>query len=203
MTDTYITKTGLKERGWTEKSIIQFLGCADKEKPNPHYKKASPMKLYLVERVENIEKSIEYQTFVSSNQGRITGAKKASITKYEKLMNIISKWEIVVPIFSEEEVTAKAIQAYRDFHIFDEVQTETFGHEFLQRISVNYIRHEMSTYDEKLIQLFGKVGKQDGYDLLNEKIYESIAVAYPNLRQECYRQLYRKLEIQSQKIART
>ncbi len=54
----------------------------------------------------------------------------------------------------------------------------------------------MSNYDEKLTQLFGKVGKKDGYDLLNEKMYKSIATAYPNLRLECYRQLQRKQDLQ-------
>lgn len=60
---SYISKSGLKYRGWTDKAISMFLPTYDKELPNPHYSKSYPMKLYLVTRVDDIENTYEYKRF--------------------------------------------------------------------------------------------------------------------------------------------
>ena len=46
---------GLKERGWTEAMIRDLLGDPDLMVDNPHYKSASPMRLWRVHRVEAAE----------------------------------------------------------------------------------------------------------------------------------------------------
>jgi hypothetical protein len=63
---------------------------------------------------------------------------------------------------------------------------------FLQRITVNYLRHRLSRYDSELERLFGKVGVRDAYAALNLKVYSAIADAYPELADECRRQEERK-----------
>ena len=45
------------DRGWTDKLIEQFLGEPDHLKTNPMYKKAAPMRLYLLDRVTACEGS--------------------------------------------------------------------------------------------------------------------------------------------------
>jgi len=62
----------------------------------------------------------------------------------------------------------------------------------LRRITVNHLRHNLSDYDRRLDDLFGKVGKSEAYIILNRKIYTSIADTYPDLAEECERQMYRK-----------
>ena len=42
----FLTKAGLKQRGWTDLSIKKFLGEPDRKKPNPYYKQAADMCLY-------------------------------------------------------------------------------------------------------------------------------------------------------------
>ena len=64
---------------------------------------------------------------------------------------------------------------------------------FLSRIMVNYIRHDLSSYEERLDMLFGRVGKREAYRILLKKIYKAIKKAYPSLADECNRQLSRKL----------
>jgi hypothetical protein len=65
--------------------------------------------------------------------------------------------------------------------------------DFLDRITVNYIRHELSVYDEKIDDLFGKIGKHEAFELLNQKIYTEIGRVFPRLRKEARRQLKAKI----------
>lgn len=67
--------------------------------------------------------------------------------------------------------------------------------ELLDRITVNYIRHELSQYDHGLASLWGRVGKGEAYLLLNKKIYTAISAQYPELKSECAKQMQRKQEI--------
>jgi hypothetical protein len=85
----------------------------------------------------------------------------------------------------------KAIASYNDFQ---EARAYTYGYydwrpahfnaetDFLERITCNYIRHQLTDYEDQLDTMFGKVGTTAGYTLLKEKITKAIAQAYPNLR---------------------
>ena len=56
-----ISISGLKSRGWTDKTIREFLGMADWTTNNPHYKNAAPMLLYDIHRVEQAEQDPWFQ----------------------------------------------------------------------------------------------------------------------------------------------
>jgi hypothetical protein len=47
--------------GWTRRLIDRLLGEPDKLARNPHYASAAPMRLYLLERVAEVEQTPEYQ----------------------------------------------------------------------------------------------------------------------------------------------
>lgn len=67
----YIAKCTLKSRGWTEGLIRRFARDSDKEVPNPHYRRAAPpMKLYQLERIEQIEETPEFQSAFAEVRGR-------------------------------------------------------------------------------------------------------------------------------------
>jgi hypothetical protein len=65
----YISKAGLKGRGWTDTGITKFLGPCDKTAANPHYRKAAPMHLFLVDRVMAAEQTDEYREFTIIGRG--------------------------------------------------------------------------------------------------------------------------------------
>ena len=50
VTGTLLTMAGLRERGWSDVMIRDYLGEPDATRPNPRYRSAAPMKLYLAER---------------------------------------------------------------------------------------------------------------------------------------------------------
>ena len=60
MTETCLTTASLRERGWTDAMIREYLGEPDATRPNPRYSSAAPMKLYLAERAEAAEASAEW-----------------------------------------------------------------------------------------------------------------------------------------------
>lgn len=53
---------GLKERGWTEGMIRDFLGDPDLTVDNPHYKSAAPMRLWRLQRAVAAEATPEFMT---------------------------------------------------------------------------------------------------------------------------------------------
>jgi hypothetical protein len=60
--------------------------------------------------------------------------------------------------------------------------------EFLDRITVNYLRHCLTDYEELLDEISGKVGFAVGYFDIREKIFKKIIEYYPWLETECKRQ---------------
>lgn len=198
----YCSKTGLKYRGWTDKAIELFLGAPDKEGINPHYRSGPKVKLYLLSRVVAAEGSDSYKQFLAENLSKRESAQKAVETKRAKLFEYVNMCKIHVVVRDFQKVVAEAIEAY-NWHKFDVSQhyghddykpaTEKSDKEFLDRITVNYLRHNLSQYDDELAELFGKVGTEEAYKILNKRIYSEIAKAYPNLRAECEKQLAKKL----------
>ena len=53
--EEHLTKSRLKDRGWTESLINKFLGEPDLTKDNPMYRCAAPMCLYSLKRIEQVE----------------------------------------------------------------------------------------------------------------------------------------------------
>ena len=199
MKQTHFSKSGLKNRDWTDKAINLFLKIPDKEVENPFYKSASPMKLYLIKRVKKIEKSTKFQNFKKNNKIRREGAKKSIKTKTSKLLETISKWKI--RLHRMKNVLKLAIKSYNEFkrngeyndkYIEFELATKKSDKDFLDRITVNYIRHSLSKYDNKIESLFGKVGRTKAYNIINLMIYKKIKEVYPEYIKECNNQLTRK-----------
>ena len=193
----YISKAGLKGRGWTDKGISQFLPTWDKEAPNPYYRKASPMKLYLMVRVEEIEQSEPFKAFQEASLNRKNGAAKAVVTKKAMLMAELNSWKIVVKSKPLEDVRKNAIREYNNHQASLERDDGYFASpnsnkDFLDRITVNQLRHSLSNYERRLDALFGKVGTHQAYPILHKKVMEAIADKYPELATECQRQIARK-----------
>jgi len=61
--------------------------------------------------------------------------------------------------------------------------------EFLHRITVNFLRHQGTSYEEKLDEIFGKTGVNAAYIAIKKKVLEAIAKEYLFLAEECKRQM--------------
>ena len=185
------TLTQIKQMGFTD-SIIKTLNIVPTEiKPNPHNKK-NFMKLYSEEHIDSILKSSEFVNLVGKNINRRLGALKSTTTKVEKLMRDIDNLNITIKRI--ENVELLALHQYNEYNITQlRLANVKDDVRFLDRLCVNYIRHELTNYDNSLDFTVGKVGKYKAFNRINEKIYTRIKEVYPQYSEECDRQLKIKI----------
>lgn len=197
----HFNKTKLKEREWTDSAIKKFMPTHDREKRNPRYRKAPKMKLYLIERVKKIEQTQEFQDRLVKSRKRSAAMRKSADVRRQKTLELVNEIVFSVPVIEKNELIELACKSYNDFRMKKKIR---HGVDFevltkkpsklLDRACVNYLRHNMSSYDNKLDDIFRKVGKLDAMDIIRAKIYRKIGEVYPYLFDECELQLEQRLE---------
>lgn len=62
MTDrtTYVTHAGVRRRGWTDTMVRDLLGTPDVQGRDPRRWSLTPLRLYLLARVETVERTPEF-----------------------------------------------------------------------------------------------------------------------------------------------
>lgn len=193
----FIPKSALRDRGWTDLLIKTFLPKPHEMRQNPNYRSGPPMCLYKIAIVEEIEQSTEFQQKMFQAQKRKQSARKAVETKLDNLRQDLAEMQFSVPVLSEDCLLKNATDHYNDMQEWREcngfktcglLADEKSDKEFLNRIQVNYLRHCMTEYEEKLDQISGRVGFGEGYTDIRKKIFTEIARLYPWLVDECKRQ---------------
>ena len=194
MTKQFITKTDLISiRKWTERLIKKYMPVPDEIRNNPHYGRASEMKLYKISRVESIEKNEHFLIDFQKTILRRKSSAKMVETKKDNLLIQISEFPISVEIIPRNELVPLVIDDYNDRNYYKDYLTlRDLDQSTLERLTVNYIRHQLTSYDQCLGLIFSKVGKKEGYRLLRERIYNCISESYPELTRECTLQFRRK-----------
>lgn len=197
-TTPMITKTGLKsERGWTDKLITTFMPEPDLTKENPNYRRGPLMSLFKIDRVEKIEQTDEFKEKRKGAEKRKESAKKATETKRNQLSEWLNTVEIHIPSIEKTELISQACDHYNDIQMWRKMEgrdtcgktaTPKSDQKFLERICVNYLRHDLTRYEDHLDEMYGKVGFYDGYEEIRRKIFLKIAEVYPWLLEECKRQ---------------
>jgi hypothetical protein len=104
--------------------------------------------------------------------------------------------ERVPPVYKRHELFRKACEHYNKrkqsrtgWNESQPADPETASEDFLMRISVNYLRHTLTPYDDELLDdLRGRVAKDEAAKRIRERALQAIAKAYPWLKNECDRQ---------------
>lgn len=187
----------LKERGWTDTLVKQFLKEPDATKPNPFYRKAAPMQLYSPSRVLEAEGQEEWQQAKARAARRSEAGKAVAARKAAVLVERAEQMRITVHRLPTETVIEQAIASY-NAHNWEiawrhgdawEPATERSDPDFLERITVNYIRHHLTSYDSHLEQVVGQIGVHQAGKVIRRRIYDEIAKEYPEYAAECQRQM--------------
>lgn len=190
MTD-FFNLTEVKARGWSQKLIDDILGDPDKLKRNPVYRSAAPVKLWDRARVEAAETLEAFTSYQGRRSKLSAGSKAAAERKRRELFAEIEKMAVHVHILPVETVTKKAV-AHWENRQWDrgnfECDAADASEETKQRWAVNYIRHHLCNYDGELERIAGRIGINDAVSMIRRKVYKAIAVAYPDLAEECSRQ---------------
>lgn len=182
------TKTRIKrEFGWTDK-CIRYL-------PQPNGKVRSWYGVFpgwtkdlILETQQKPEVQKILEDKKKHQKARQIGAEKALETKRKKTVQDIEKINVSVwGGYKRQELVKMAIDSHKEFlrnrHRPDD--NFTVG----DREIVNFIRHELTSYDYDLGELYQRVGRSTGYDIITEKVYEAIEKAYPEYSKECEKQM--------------
>jgi hypothetical protein len=189
VTETYLTMAGLRERGWTDAMIREYLGEPDAARPNPRYRSAAPMKLYLADRAKAAEASPEWVERKTRGAGRRAASVAAADRKRAETKALARQLaaDLMASLVFPADPQRAAIEAYNEWHLAgctcpgwhdlgfcDKRADASDSPEFSRRIAVNYARHELTGYDRAYNQLAGRVGHQDAHEILRSEVNAAI-----------------------------
>jgi hypothetical protein len=192
VTETHLTMAGLRERGWTDAMISEYLGEPDATRPNPRYRSAAPMKLYLAERAEAAEATPHWaERRACGDRRRAAGMAAADRKRAET--EVLARQlaaDLVASLVFPADPQQAAIEAYNKWHSdgctcsgwhelgFCEKRADAGDSpEFLRRITVNHARHSLTGYDRAYDRLTGRVGHQDAREILRAQVNAAIEMA--------------------------
>ena len=181
--------TELRARGWIEAIIRKLASKLDDTRPNPIDKCAAPMKFYLAARMKLIELRKTWIAWKTWSALRKQSAVAAASAREEELQGYVGLIESAGAKLTAEELAARAISHFNDFVADTEKHKAFVGSalEFLNRISVNYLGHQMAAFEEHLHKMEVMAGVDEvPLDLC--EIYDAIGRTYPHLRDECRKQ---------------
>lgn len=174
------------EYGWTKSLINKFLPEPTLKK-NPYYRSAAPMKVWDEETVKKVMKTSDFQEAMEKASKRKNAADKAVETKRDNMFNRTEQFinSIKITVLPENELKRRTRHATPCQYEFYSYCDET-----IDRWIVNYIRHNLVAYDHFLNEIKGKVGSMDAYPEVKIAILQKIAIAYPQYKEECDKQIF-------------
>lgn len=194
----YFSTQELEARGWTKSLIKKFL-------PEPHdikYFKYGCQYFYDHLTVGKIEETEEFKTLQQiALRRRASGIAATEKRKQDYLDYLKNKMPVRVRRVEPDQLLIDAIDSYnshrlarwerRNFHedYYSEPATKHSCEAFLERITVNYIRHNLTSYDALLSRQKGKLAKQEAIEIVQERVFRAIRDVYPEYREEIERQM--------------
>jgi hypothetical protein len=169
--------------------ICDFLGKADRTRPNLYSGKAL-IRLWSLRRIEEVAASPGFIERQAAGKRRSAASASAADRKRQRLLERIHQVPMSVPLMNRDKVIPRACEHYNERAAWrDEEWTASSDadEEFLYRITVNYLRHELTEYEAELDSLHGLVGRPEASRLIRKRILDAIAEAYPWLAGECSR----------------
>ena len=180
-----------KDRGWTDTQIKTFLPEPDQTARNPFSRKAAPMKLYALERVEAIEATPEYQKAREASRTRQLAARGRALAKKKEAVAAAEALELRIEPEPWQDMQDKAIAHFNGrLRRSQSPASRKTSAARLDRLTVNYLRHQQTSYEEELKEFKGVVGVGEAYLVVRNRILDLIAETYPQLRTECERQKF-------------
>ncbi|APE24866.1 MULTISPECIES: hypothetical protein [Streptomyces] len=189
MTDrtTYVTHAGVRRRGWTDTMVRDLLGTPDVQGRDPRRWSLTPLRLYLLARVETVERTPEFAD-TSASPARSAAAVAYAGRRRAAVLAAIRAEPIEVPRLPGPELERRAVRHRKLLGAHGAGDGPPVAGA-LVRWQVGYLRHALSRYEALLDGLYGETGRGEAERLLRRRLYEAIAAAYPPLAQECRRRI--------------
>ncbi|MEU5218185.1 hypothetical protein AB0G79_18560 [Streptomyces sp. NPDC020807] len=188
MTDrmTYVTLTGVRRRGWTDSMVRDLLGTPDVQGRDPRRWSLAPVRLYLLARVETVERTAEFALASRLSASRSAGVGVHAARRRAAVLAAIRAEPIEVPLLSGPELERRAVRHRRLLGAREPGAAEGPAS---RRRQVDYLRYALSRYEWLLDGLYGDTGRAEAERLLRRRLYEAVAAAYPDLAEECRRRI--------------
>lgn len=199
----YLTSRDLRARGWT-------IGLIKKYLPNPCKKQTfrwGERFFYSEKRVLHIE-SQEYfaRAQKKAAQKSLSASERIAVRRAQRLNFLENEMPVRVTVLPLDEVVRDAIDSYNVFHAYKSQfrdydflpASQSSSKSFLDRITVNYIRHNLTKYEAMLFNNCGKLARAETEPIIRRRVFRAVADAYPDLRNECFEQMKRRGLLDSQ-----
>jgi hypothetical protein len=183
---TAIAAEALKITPSQFRTIVKAKGIAhDGTYTNPKHRSGPPALLWSRKTIARVRR-MKATSEAAGAKGAVrrAAAEAAVDTKRQKLFDLVDSVEITVGVIDPGVLRGNAIEHYNARQRFldrDRIAEGDSSPEFLDRITMNYIRHELTTYDEHWPALIARVGREEAYQALRDRVARAIADAYPGL----------------------
>lgn len=192
----------MKERGWTA-SIIKKLVQIEPTEFRGMYRR-QPQKCYPKDYIEGLEQSDEFKELREKASQRSTTmslvAEKKRTENIEKFKKRI--YAVKVPVLPLDVLRRRTIDAKNKWYEYTSMMYDRFDdgpvdernldNSTLFRWEVNFIRHELTKYEDLLSEIYGIVGTHEIYKELKNYVLDRISEAYPHLKGSCDSQKIQK-----------
>ncbi|MFD3530307.1 hypothetical protein [Streptomyces sp. NPDC058664] len=216
MTDrtTYVTFAGVRRRGWTDTMVRDLLGTPDVQGRDPRRWSLAPLRLYLLARVETVERTPEFAETSALAPARSSAAAAYAERRRAAVLAAIRAEPIEVPRLPAPELERRAVRHRQLLGARSPGSPRVGASEragtgagagrgtpvalvapaeapagALVRWQVTYLRYALSRYEVLLDGLYGETGRGKAERLLRRRLYEAIGAVYPALAGECRRRI--------------
>lgn len=186
MNDVKYTQSHLLWLGFSKK-LIEDLLPEPILRRNPHYSKGSPMKLYDGNAVETAMKTEVFLKHKEGSAKRKEAAQRAVETKISNLIAVMEEKAKNIQVHKVEDVLSEVLEDKYDTYESDFSGYNPYDADenTKRRWAVNYIRHNLTSYDFDLYRMAGKPGCDRAYDVYKNGVLDKIADVYPEFKEEC------------------
>jgi hypothetical protein len=176
----------LAARGWTHAMIRDFLGGPDHVQYISRFRNAAPMLQFAISRVQAAERTRKFVNRLEMAARRSAAAREAWERRRHELLRLVAADEVPIPRLPPDVLADRAV---RHSDPRETVDRKKADRSTLNRWKVNYLRHELIRFDATIESLFGQIGRAAAEKLLRRRALETIGKTYPDLLDECQRQL--------------
>ncbi|SEC13019.1 hypothetical protein [Streptomyces sp. TLI_105] len=112
MTDrtTYVTLAGVRRRGWTDAMVRDLLGTPDVQGRDPRRWSLAPVRLYLLARVEAVERTPEFAETAALCRARASATGIHAERRRAAVLAAIRAEPIEVPLLPRPELERRAVR---------------------------------------------------------------------------------------------
>lgn len=201
MTGRFVTGKDLtRRRGWSPHTIAQFLGEADKLETKHFPGKVFTITLFSVARIEEAEEDPEWQALA---EGQYLVRRKAERTaSRENAMDRVRNFDIKVrnTDLDRSFLIEAAVAHYNERRsairgrqglVHSPIDAHTAPPHVVIRLTLNYLRHNLTNYDYAIKKLAVAHGRREEYLTLRARFFVALRHHFPDFAEALTEQEHR------------